>query len=81
MKREHHGEHSASKILTHWKVSNFIAECLLNGYQLTYFHDTGRIHYYKNTTNEYHIIATDLIISSETGLGIVQAIYSRANRR
>lgn len=81
MKREHHGDFTASRILTHWKVSNFIAECLVNGYHIAYYHDTGRIHYWKDTTNEYHIMATDLIISSETGLGIVQANYSRANRR
>lgn len=81
MKRAHHESHPASKVLTNWKVSNFIAECLVNGYNIAYYHDTGRIHYYKNTTNEYHIMATDLIISSETGLGIVKANYSRANRR
>ena len=81
MKRAHHGHHLASKVLTQWKVSNFITECLVNGYHIAYYHDTGRIHYWKDTTNEYHIMATDLIISSETGLGIVQANYSRANRR
>ena len=81
MKREHHGDHSASRLLTHWKISNFIAECLVKGYHIGYYHDTGRIHYWKKTTNEYHIIATELIISSDTGLGIAQANYSRANRR
>lgn len=81
MKRAHHGPHSASKVLTNWKVSNFIAECLVNGYHIAYYHDTGRLHYWKDATNEYHIMATDLIISSETGLGIVKANYSRANRR
>ena len=81
MKREHHDNHSAAKILTHWKVSNFITECLVKGYHIAYYHDTERIHYWKNTTNEYHIMATELIISSETGLGIVKANYSRTNRR
>lgn len=80
MKREHHDSDPAAKILTYWKVSNFIAECLTSGYHIAYYHDTGRIHYWKAATNEYHIMATDLIISSETGLGIVQANYSRANR-
>ena len=81
MKRSHHGSEPATKILAYWKVSNFIAECLTRGYHIAYYHDTERIHYWKDTTNEYHIMATDLIISSETGLGIVQANYSRANRR
>lgn len=81
MKREHHGSDPAAKILTYWKVSNFITECLVNGYHIAYYHDTGRIHYWKDAANEYHIMATDLIISSETGLGIVKANYSRANRR
>lgn len=81
MKREHHGSHSVSRTLTYWKVSNFITECLANGYHIAYYHDTGRLHYWKDSTNEYHIMATDLIISSETGLGIVKANYSRANRR
>nr|DAX71334.1 MAG TPA: hypothetical protein [Caudoviricetes sp.] len=80
MKREHHFDHSASKILTHWKTSNFITECLLKGYHIAYYHDTGRLHYWNNATNEYHIATIDLITSSETGLGIAQANYSRANR-
>lgn len=71
MKREHHGDRLDSKILTHWNVSNFITECLLNGYHIAYYHDTGRLHYWKDATNEYHIIAMDLTISSETGSGIV----------
>lgn len=81
MKREHHGSHSASKVLTHWKVSNFTTECLVKGYHIAYYNNTGRIHYWKDATNEYHIMATDLIISSETGLGLVQSNHSRANRQ
>lgn len=71
MKREHHGDFSDSKILTYWKVTNFIAECLTRGYHIAYYHDTRNIHYWKDATNEYHIMATDLINSSDTGLGIV----------
>ena len=71
MKREHHGDFSDSRVLTYWKVDNFIAECLVKGYHIAYYSDTGRLHYWKDATNEYHIMATDLIISSETGLGIV----------
>lgn len=70
MKRSHHGKHSAFKTLTHWKISNFIVECLVKGYHIAYYDDTRSIHYWKDATNEYHITATDLIISSETGLGI-----------
>jgi hypothetical protein len=81
MKRAHHGDFLDAKILTYWKITNFITECLVNGYHIAYYRDTRRLHYWKDGTNEYHIMATDLIISSETGLGIVQANCSRTNRR
>ena len=67
-RRSHHGEGDGFVTLTYWKVSNFIANVLLNGYQIAYYSDTNRIHYFKNVTNEYHIISIDNIISSETGI-------------
>lgn len=39
----------------------------MKGYHIAYYHDIRRIHYWKDVTNEYHTMATDLIISSETG--------------
>ena len=67
-RRSHHGEGDGFVTLTYWKVSNFIANVLLKGYQIAYYPDTNRIHYFKNATNEYHIISIDNIISSETGI-------------
>lgn len=67
-RRSHHGEGDGFVILTHWKVSNFIANVLLKGYQIAYYSDTNRIHYFKNVTNEYHIILIDNIILSKTGI-------------
>lgn len=67
-RRSHHGEGDGFVTLTYWKVSNFIANVLLKGYQIAYYSDTNRIHYFKNVTNEYHIISVDNIISSETGI-------------
>lgn len=67
-RRSHHGEGDGFVTLTYWKVSNFIANVLLKGYQIAYYSDTNRIHYFKNVTNEYHIISIDNIISSETGI-------------
>jgi hypothetical protein len=67
-RRSHHGEGDGFVTLTYWKVSNFIANVLLKGYQIAYYSDTNRIHYFKNVTNEYHIISIDNIISSKTGI-------------
>lgn len=67
-RRLHHGEGDGFVVLTYWKVSNFIANVLLNGYQIVYYSDTNRIHYFKNATNEYHIISIDNINSSKTGI-------------
>lgn len=70
MKRSHHSPEPFSKILTYWKVSNFISECLGKGYHIAYYHDTNRIHYWKESTDEYHIMNIEYITSSRTGLGI-----------
>lgn len=67
-RRSHHGEGDDFVALTHWKVSNFITSALLNNYHIAYYADTGRIHYWKNGSKEYHIISIDNIISSKTGI-------------
>lgn len=67
-RRSHHGECDDFVTLTNWKVSNFITNALLKGYHIAYYHDTNRIHYWKNGTKEYHIISIDNIISSKTGI-------------
>lgn len=72
MKRSHHGECDDFVTLTNWKVSNFITHALLNGYHIAYYRDTGRIHYWRNGSKEYHIISIDNIISSKTGIENVQ---------
>lgn len=54
--------------LTFWKVSNFIAQVLLNGYHIAYYHDTNRIHYWRDGTKEYHVISIENIVSSKTGI-------------
>lgn len=69
MKRRcHHGEGDDFIALTNWKVSNFITYVLLKGYHIAYYSDTGRIHYWRNGSKEYHIISIDNIISSKTGI-------------
>lgn len=70
MKRRSHHSIEAAKLLTHWKVSNFISECLLKGYHIAYYRDTSRIHYWTPKTVDYHIIDVEHIMISETGLGI-----------
>ena len=72
MKRSHHGKGDDFVTLTNWKVSNFITHTLLNGYHIAYYRDTGRIHYWRNGSKEYHIISIDNIISSKTGIENVQ---------
>lgn len=67
-RRSHHGEGDDFVTLTNWKVSNFITNVLLNGYHVGYYRDTGRIHYWKNGSKDYHIISIDKIISSKTGI-------------
>lgn len=67
-RRSHHGEGDDFVTLTNWKVSNFIANALLKGYHIAYYSDTGRIHYWRNGSKEYHIISIDNIISSKTGI-------------
>ena len=73
-RRSHHSEGDDFVTLTYWKVSNFITNTLLKGYHIAYYSDTNRIHYWKNGSNEYHIISIDNIISSETGIenGVVR---------
>lgn len=70
VKRQSHHSGDEAKLLTHWKVSNFISECLLRGYHIAYYRDTNRIHYWTPKTTDYHIIDVDHIMISETGLGI-----------
>lgn len=70
MKRRAHHLDENAKLLTHWKVSNFISECLLKGYHIAYYRDTNRIHYWTPKMADYHIIDVDHIVDSETGLGI-----------
>lgn len=67
-RRTHHGEGDDFVALTNWKVSNFITNVLLKGYHIAYYNDTGRIHYWRNESKEYHIISIDNIISSKTGI-------------
>ena len=67
-RRLHHGEGDGFVALTYWKVSNFIVNVLLKGYHIAYHSDTNRIHYWKDSTKEYHIISIDNINLSETGL-------------
>lgn len=67
-RRSHHIVGDNYEFLTYWKVSNFIAHALLCGYHIAYYKDTDRIHYWRNGSKEYHIISTDNIISSETGI-------------
>jgi len=67
-RRSHHGEGDDFVTLTNWKVSNFITNVLLNGYHVGYYRDTGRIHYWRNGSKDYHIISIDKIISSKTGI-------------
>lgn len=67
-RRSHHGEGDGYVALTNWKVSNFIAHALLRGYHIAYYNDTGRIHYWRNESTEYHIISIDNIFSSNTGI-------------
>lgn len=80
MKRRPHHLDDDAKLLSNWKVSNFIGECLLRGYHIAYYRDTSRIHYWTPKTTDYHIIDIDHILTSETGLGI-GIFHSRANRR
>lgn len=67
-RRSHHGEGDDFVTLTNWKVSNFIVNALLNGYHVGYYKDTGRIHYWRNGSKEYHIISIYNIILSKTGI-------------
>lgn len=67
-RRAHHGVGDDYVTLTNWKVSNFIAHALLRDYHIAYYKDTGRIHYWKNGSKDYHIISIDNIIASETGI-------------
>ncbi len=70
MKRHAHHLDDDAKLLTHWKVSNFISECLLRGYHIAYYRETNRIHYWTPKTVDYHIISIEDITISKTGLGI-----------
>jgi hypothetical protein len=67
-RRSHHGEGDDFVALTNWKVSNFITNVLLKDYHIAYYSDTGRIHYWRNGSKEYHIISIDSITSSNTGI-------------
>lgn len=67
-RRSHHGEGDDYVTLTNWKVSNFIAYALLRDYHIAYYKDTGRIHYWQSHINRYHIISTENICSSKTGI-------------
>lgn len=69
-RREHHASIEDAKLLTFWKVTNFLSLCLCRGYHVGYYKDTGRIHYWKQSTKEYHIIAITNIIDSQTGLDV-----------
>ena len=73
-RRSHRGKGDDYITLTNWKVSNFIANALLCGYHIAYYKDMGRIHYWRDASNDYHIISIDNIISSNTGIenGVVR---------
>ena len=67
MKRRcHHGGGDDYVALTNWKVSNFIADRLIRGWNVRYYSDTMRIHYWK--ADKYRIIDVSEIFNTKTGL-------------
>lgn len=66
MRRFHHGEGDDYVILTNWKVSNFIADRLIKGWNVCYYSDTKRFHYWKGA--KYRIVDINVITNTKTGL-------------
>lgn len=65
-RRSHHGEGDDYVALTNWKVSNFIADYLIKGWNVRYYSDSQRIHCWKN--NNYQIVDILTILNTKTGL-------------
>lgn len=65
-RRCHHGGGDDYVALTNWKVSNFIADRLIKGWNVCYYSDTMRIHYWKG--DKYRIINVSEIFNTKTGL-------------
>lgn len=64
--RSHHGQGDAYITLTNWKCSNFIADHLIKGWNIRYYSDTNRIHYWKG--DKYRIVDVSVILNTKTGL-------------
>lgn len=64
--RSHHGQGDSYITLTNWKCSNFIADRLIKGWNIRYYSDTDRIHYWKN--DKYRIVDVSVILNTKTGL-------------
>lgn len=65
-RRAHHGNGDDYVILTNWKVSNFIADRLIKGWNVHYYPDTKRFHYWKG--DKYRIVDINVIVNTKTGL-------------
>lgn len=65
-RRAHHGNGDDYIILTNWKVSNFLANCLIKGWNVRYYPDTKRFHYWKDS--KYRIVDINIITATKTGL-------------
>lgn len=66
MKRLHVGGGDDFVTLTNWKVSNFLTDRLIKGWNVRYYPDTKRLHYWKG--DKYRTIDTITIINTKTGL-------------
>lgn len=65
-RRAHHGNGDDYVILTNWKVSNFLADRLIKGWNARYYSDTKRLHYWKG--DKYRIVDINVITNTNTGL-------------
>nr|DAJ42933.1 MAG TPA: hypothetical protein [Caudoviricetes sp.] len=66
IRRSHHGQGDDYITLTNWKCSNFIVDRLIKGWNIRYYSDTDRIHYWKG--DEYRIVDVSVILNTKTGL-------------
>lgn len=62
----HHGKGDDYVALTNWKCSNFIADRLIKGWNVCYYSDSQRIHYWKG--DDYKIVNVSEILGTKTGL-------------
>lgn len=65
-RRANHGNGDDYVILTNWKVSNFLADRLIKGWNVRYYPDTKRLHYWKG--DNYRIVDINIITNTKTGL-------------